>query len=1456
MALIFVPQYTLEFDTDAGTDITWELDILRSYDDADPTPPWITDGVTSLIGTESPISIDWQKDYDVYKPINGSRAKINLLVQNAGQYADFNNAGPFEYQVRLRYRDDMGINQEYWCGYITPLETNESVTTFPFEVNYTATDGLGLLQDRIVAAKLSANDISPIDTVLSALYETGLDIPVYIDSKIYEGSNDALISATTNANSFYKDEKLIDRITVKEAVEGYLSAFNCKIYQSNARWYITNVSTHGGSGTEESATFKRYEVVSGATEYTATTDSDSEDLIYNLNGTSTRDLIPVKDDLNLSIRRPLGSVECRPEGLVTLDVVQNGTFELVDGSGEPDDWTAHPDSLDQTLTTSSAIRLEGQRSLTTGRSRRSLDKSNEIWFQNEVGIDIDPSVDFELSIDMLGEILIDSGPKGGRNVLLSYQLFYDTPTSFEFNRLSFTDVLLLPTFIPFFQNNTVNRLYFDFNTKEWIVPNAGFSSSQGLNDTYNTVEMAGNDLDNWINDKVNVTAPNLFWDEKDEEYVPIERGQLFLRVFYLQTYKPRQLDKDKAQGNEEGTVRVYLDNIKIKSLYETDITQPTFERLQLDYNETQDYKPRFASGVNVQITQKLNPTDTYFRSGKTEALTLERIVTQQKLNDYRGGNTTDPSQSSLKYYEGSVINNTLIPFAPKDKLLINYANYTETASCIFNGGEFEVKKNIFKYHGYVPNQLTDIAAGDGTVTDGVPSAGFYPFNIDLVAQRFPGRSNLVAYTLGFVTETTNSDGGAVVDNGLLPLTQNNGSYIQITGMPGHVYPMELRLVPAANFIGNPAGCSVRLSTVDEPRPTSTAFAGDDANGTFKNSQGDVILPLSITIPENPEYEILYIDGSISPFTPEETPGVVPASVVIDWSSDLIAEGSLIPSSSTSPSYRTIFNTDGIPGSVVHFTYIIECTQSFVLYAGNFSIRETDTSLENFDARQVGIRSVAIDFEYTIPTTTESVSVTLIGSASEPSSITNPAYTYDVAFDTSGSNFTLFESENEFKGVEGTVVPYDIKVIPNEGYDLSATNFSHSTLPTGITRRADTTSGFAQNNQEVILPINVAIGAADAEGTITISGTPQTEPYSLTFLVNDVGSEGWTIDNSQKLQPYGITDFDDSIPTFTFYVSPNENMAFSDGDQAHIDNQVMADIDEAAIGLPESQFTIARTYVNTGDEPDDLNVGKIKCVVAGKFPVLTDLPNFPHQATVSINITGTAGISGATSPNDDFTITTTDGNVTIVLLNINGGWSLTPNTPIGTPVGGGSAFGVRYVGDAFDTFTTFSPNVGDVTNNVIYTTLSESREAREISIPVFPLGSATALFTIKLKKNAVTSAGTTSFATEPVLLTGGSFSTVFQYSDYQGQSRVVYLGPAITTQVCAIDGVSGVTELSNNGGTSVTPTTGSITCTVDPASGGETYAQESGSTNGFTIRTLTTAPSVGTADTIITLVPII
>ena len=1439
MALIFVPQYTLDFDTNAGSDINWELDILRSYDDADPAPSWVTDPVVSLVGTAEPISITWEKDYDVYKSINGSSAKINLLVQNEDQYNDFNRAGPFEYQVRLRYKDSNDANVEYWCGYITPLDSTEAIATFPYEVSYRATDGLGLLQEKSTKPKTSETAINPINTVLEGLYETGLDLPVRVDSKIYEGSNDGIISATTSANSFYTDEKLISTIPVKEGIEGYLSAFNCKVYQSNAMWYITNASTHGGTGTLEAADYQEYVVPSGGTAYTGPTATSSENLLYTLNGSSTRDLIPSRDNFRLTTRKPLGSVECQPKDLRELEVAQNGTFEDVTGT-TPALWIPDTASLEQTLVTTTAVRLEGERSLTTRQSVKDLGETADIWFTNETGYTVSAASPIEINIDWLGQLLRTDKATGGRNVKLAYQVYFVPNDTFPFPQLNFG------TGIPSYSIFQAATIFYDFVSNEWKPQAfAPLSDKKNLTDFYRELTAEGDDDSQWLNERIEIRPPNEYYDPESKSVFPIDTGTFHLRVFYPRTNRVRSdiiSLRSEFQDAQLGAVAAYVDNISIKNVFDDDILSPTFERLQLTYNNTETYEPRFASGINSLLTQKLNPTDTYFREGKTETVTLERIVTQQKLNDFRGGNTTSTTDSSLRYYTTTLINNTVVPLAPKNKIDINYSNYDELTSAVFNGGTFNVKANEFDIAMYVPNQATDVAAGNGTITNGIPSAGFYEENIDLIAQTFQGRSNKVVYTLGLSITTTDIADGTDVADGLVPVTMSGEPYVQLTGVPGETRVVNLVFTPATNYISNPTGCSIVADAEATPRPDFTTF------GTFTNQQGDVVLPCEVTFPLDSEYEILYINGSVKEFDPEPVATPIDCSVIITQNATLQSQEALRNPISTT------FNLTGVPGTIQSFSYVAESAlnnatpprPAFDLFSGNFDVTFLGNRLVRGwndalgeDPLQLSPSSVELKFEYEIPQTQEDLMVTLVGAGSAVSSVANPPYTYTVTFDTSGDFFDVLEPNNVFQGVEGTVIPYDLLIIPDEGYDLSATNFSHSTLPTGITLRANTDNGFIQNGEDVILPLNVLIGDGDTTGEITVTGNAQTEPYSITFNVVTDSGVGFTVDNPSLLQPYGVTDFGDSAPDFEFLVSPSAGMMFDTAITAS--EQVEVFIDDFALKLESTTFFTVNIRHATGD-----NAGKIMIDVIYKFPDLTTLTEFPEIATVQVNVRGgatTGGASEAPATGASW------GEPTLGLPGI-GNFIGIPGTVVGrVSVSSNGSWDVKTGAGAVESWiTAIQPPVvveGGVT--FFLEELPTGTTTRSATFYIYPDAATAALdtgndgtgaftvpnlagtqvpgsLTITQQDPAVSGLDTTGYSLTGIAVPGGQFLGVATYTDGQGSERIISTSTVQTITFCSNTipvALAGTVVASSL-----------ITCSRGTVSGGLTFSDVSDDANGI------------------------
>ena len=1389
--------YELDYTSVAGRQdqlITYSLELIADDDVVAPSevPGYVNGTPVTLVGGTEPISIEHIRRDNPYDPILGSAAVLNLLVTDDTTYVDFNSSPALTWEVRLRYKDTSNNDQDYWCGYIVPEDGKEQVTTTPFPVSFTATDGLGLLGQHLYpigsdVAIDSTDPINCVDLITELLRQTGNELDLYIWTGIENTTGDFLVNTSLLQNTFTNEDET-KRSNAKEILEGILASINCKLFQAEGKWFIVN-----NSSLPDVPTFKVFG-------FDGTAKADvTQDLRQYLGGTKET-IKQINTPFDFIPRLAAGSVQADVQATTPINYVDNSNFNDVTPFG----WT----SLDEVNFRFSETTLNG-RSLFTPNNGSTTD----LWFNNTNGLSVDYNAPFKLTADYYQDI------QGGTiyGTKITAYLWVELPTPITGAKLVSDG---LGFFALLFGRSPITRETFQTTVIQWKTRDERWEPIEGNAPSYDESYRISFDVDSvrgWAELEREVTKlgtrVNGF---EGNELIP-EGGKIRVAFSLPQLYNS---DDEVISKGTRTDFQLSLDNVAVRNVFTNDELNPVFERVQPNELQTIKYQPLLYSypESSAGTYQRLSTTD-YWRDGvdKTEAnaLSIHEIVTQQVLNDNR---------DQFKYYEGEVVALNNKPLSQIDKILIDFPDqgYVETSFAQLNGGTFNPKANSYQLAMYVPDQGTDI--------DSV----FYNEDVNLIAAPFPGKVNAL-YVLQFeVTGTVDTDGNEVVD-GLVPVK----NFAAIEGNPGDTVETTVRLTPKAGYLG--AMATIADDTTAEPRPKYIRYRGDD----FTVVQGDLEIVLEVVIPEDPEFETLYIDGVVGVYDPEMTPAVVSTSIVIDWSTDLIAEGSLVPSSSTAPSYRTIFNTDGIPGSVVHFTYLVEARSAgnagngWHLFAENFSIMETDTDLINLDARQVGVRTIAIDFAYTIPTTPETVSVTLIGAASDPSSIDNPTFDYNVTFNSSGSNFTLFETSNVFKGTEGSVVPYNLLVNPNEGYDLRAGAFSYSSttsgainnLPSGISIRSNTSTGFIQNGEEVVLPINVRIGDANTSGEITISGTPVEEPYSLTFLVNNVGSEGWSVDNSQKLQPYGTTDFDDSIPTFTFYVTPNANMEFTDGDQAHIDNQVMADIDEAAIDLPESQFTISRTF----------DAGKIKCVVAGKFPVLTNLPDFPHHATISINIAGAAGVGTSTVASfavDEITIPLTGGFPKVGfqsngLVNVQASQSATDNVPV---TGG-------WLLDGNVTYTNNGNGNGSVGHNGAVIGTSSSRTAYWLLYPG-SITTGTPLDSIKVTQEDPSAAGvdTTGYSLTGVALSGGQFLGVATYTDGQGTERIIATSTVQTIYFCSNTVPN---ALAGTVAASSTPT-----CSRGTVSGGQSYADEAGdsaSIAGSTVVYTNTAPTSASDD---------
>ena len=1302
MALVFETQYTLNFDSKQGEDITWELDILESYDDSGSRPAHFVDTPIPLVGTSEPIIIDYERDYDVYKPIQGSTASVNLVVNEAGQYADFSNGSPYQYQVRLRNKsggdaakgvrvvsdggaqltfaaetgtriadrfssgqisvrissgdkttssplldstnagrwvyvsndggltvvpigtlretdyssptriqlfdtkgygsdaaldlalagyeigDEVWLANEgdtgnsttlaaipetlnpFWCGFFSPVDASESVSYFPYEISFTAVDGLGLLEDSTPEESSSTGQVNAFQAfVIPALQQTGLGLNVYVDSGILDpDGNDGLLSATTDDQARYKDlEGSGELFTHKELLEGYLSAWNCKITQANGRWYIYNASS-----LSDTPTWKVFNI-QGIAQADVT-----ESLVKSIDGTTAQDLVPAFNDFQLNLRRPAGSIECNPKDLVERQFSLNGNF----GSGDSTGWTiVNPSyaSVDSFSPSDNGFALKINRSVGT---LGNIFKPNVPLIANRVAINtngytVDPSHEVEFKFDHRWTKIRRSGKSFYRvYATFTTQQYVQVEVQEGYNYGQYYDRYTQDWATHTYVNSTsVVRLDWNSEAGEWDMnPDNGFT------------EFNQEDEDTWANESQTLASISGFFGEKRD----ITNLQLFVE-FYAS-------DDTTLLAQPSTTMQEYwIDNVSIQNVFSNNADSPTFERVQPNFVHTIEYEPLFSSSTSSAIYQTLFP-QLYGRVGQPgESTSLEQIGTQQKLNDFR---------EQFKYYEGSLINLDSTPLSNINKINLNWVddNYVETAPGIMNGGSFRVKSNVFDTSFYIPNQASD------------QSSDYYTQNVNLVRSKFPGRSELVTYTLAFkVTATDNTVVPALeVDNGLVP----SEPFIQVIGRPGEVRHYKLNLVPGSGYVGDIPNTSIAAATDSTPLPL---FA---TTGSFGYNQGNIEVPLTITIPTASEFEELYLNGGIDAFDIEQTPDAVPVTIQVANNIGSSTSVSSIP-------------VTGIPGDIKSFSVIVN---SVVDGSNNptHTFRNLDASDNSDDITFIGAAgnntaSGTFIFEYEVPSTppTSTLTVTLTGTAIantvDPSQIrnrnlvitNNSSSTVSITDGTTVGNVTTIP----FVGVVGTTSTRSITFKPVAGREVE------NITPSGFNSSLLSFDTAAGTGDEFELPVTLSYvgGAVNEDIPVTVSANTSVEPYSVEFHVRNQSVSGATpsIENNSGNNTirfsYSQADLDssDSIDSFVVALTPDANMIFPSNASAdiNIDEGAVTTASGDTISFDESAFTAAKQSTLGPN-------GEIRWVIEG------DYPSPGGNYSVDINLVGASQQAPATA----------------------------------------------------------------------------------------------------------------------------------------------------------------------------------------------------------------------------------
>jgi len=1046
MALQFQVTHTVTFGTFAGEDYQWELDLLRSYDDDFAAPSWTLDTTVQVTASNSPIEVEWMSDRDTYKPILGSKARIDLHRLSTGPTLPrFTSAGQFEYKARLRYRrNGESTLNDYWCGYIQSSDGNESVNDVSPVTSFTAIDNLAGLEDTMVTVDVtSIAEINIFDKVLEAVYQTGLNLDVLVESGIRSSLGDALTTSTAHPYSLFTSEEenvlLRERMTNKELIEGYLSAFNCKIFQSAGKWFVINASTHNGVGADETSVFSKFEVVNGV--YVAA-GSESLDLTYNVGGTYP-DLLVADSDLQLNTRRPFGSVECRPTNVRSKNYMTNGLLQ--DGTSGI---LAHPSSADALRRDPGYDHPLAKASIGTLRNVFKADQAGDIWAMTDpLTVDVNAPIDigFDWKIIQLSN----------QQVSLNYAVVLTTTNMITVTGNYSND----PT--SYTQTSTTNTFTYNFDDDQW---DNGFNIYSDYKKAASKTRWQGRQTSGtageWFNVKHTLTAGQ-YYDAGSGNFSELD-GTLTIYWMYPQSKRP---GRDRWEGSDTNRVGAALTNFSVVNKYANNVKNAVFERVQADYTKTEVYKPKFADGLPASVYGRLSQEGFWKKNQAAGSSTsLERIVTQQKLNDYR---------DEFKYYEGTLINISSDPICPHHKLSMNWNNYNEPTNLIFNGGTFDVKEGKFDITMYVPNQSTDIAPGDGTINaDGTTTPGFFNFDVDLVADNFKGLSSKVTYSLALVPEGLDDFGNLLSPLNPLTIEEYPNGVLQINGSPGTMSSHVVKISVDDAFEASATNMNYFNGTNQGTGIWALLEDGEDTaeqvtNILFRDLGKELEVTFDIELPNVSEFEQLRIAGEVDGFLASNREVDVTFTLANSYGGAIV---------------NPTRNLRGIPGTNAFINCIITPDDGKQFDASAFSATVPSYMTVN-SVEQLGT-SVYIEFEVLFQETNEVAAVTINGSTSSDIPVGDLS-TITLNLTETVSNVSLSRTQLVITGVVGTTAVYDVTAYAADGFELNSGNFSISEAESWLNMGNATGGG-----ETVLIPLEITFPSADATGTATISGSAQ------------------------------------------------------------------------------------------------------------------------------------------------------------------------------------------------------------------------------------------------------------------------------------------------------------------------------------------------------------------------------
>lgn len=180
------------------------------------------------------INLTYEGGDDKTQPIIGSVLDFSLLVDDceSGKYEKYFTEDEKKWRVRFILNSDDSI---IWTGFLLPETYSEPYANNTFFVNFSATDGIGLLKGQEIPKAYKNSEVGVLDFLLSIINLTGIPLRLYVSTAILN-SNSGWNNITIDTSKFDDDTD------THQFLESILHSMRCILYQSNNHWYVEGIN--------------------------------------------------------------------------------------------------------------------------------------------------------------------------------------------------------------------------------------------------------------------------------------------------------------------------------------------------------------------------------------------------------------------------------------------------------------------------------------------------------------------------------------------------------------------------------------------------------------------------------------------------------------------------------------------------------------------------------------------------------------------------------------------------------------------------------------------------------------------------------------------------------------------------------------------------------------------------------------------------------------------------------------------------------------------------------------------------------------------------------------------------------------------------------------------------------------------------------------------------------------